>query len=72
MKALVLTLLLAFSFPANAHEIKVGDLIIVHPMVDEAEKGQVSAKGSVRIRNDGKTPDQLLSDQRRVCRESSD
>ena len=61
MKALVLALLLAFACPANAHEIKVGDLVIVHPMVDKAEKGQVSAKGSVKIRNDGKTPDQLLS-----------
>ena len=30
-------------------------------MVDEAEKGQISAKGSVQIRNDGKTPEQLLS-----------
>jgi copper(I)-binding protein len=61
MKALVLALLLAFSFPANAHEIKVGDLIIVHPMVAEAEKGQASAKGTVKIRNNGKTPDHLLS-----------
>lgn len=60
MKVLGLTLL-ALSCPAHAHEIKVGDLIIVHPMVDEAEKGQVSTKGSVKIRNQGKAPDQLLS-----------
>jgi copper(I)-binding protein len=61
MKTLVLTLLLAFSFPANAHEIKLGDLVIVHPMVDEAQKGQDKARGSLEIRNEGKTADQLLS-----------
>ena len=30
-------------------------------MVDMAQSGQASAKGSVKIRNVGKTPDQLLS-----------
>jgi copper(I)-binding protein len=55
--------LLVVLFPATlyAHEIKIGDLVIVHPMVDEAALGDASAKGSLKIRNQGKTPDQLLS-----------
>jgi copper(I)-binding protein len=61
VKLVALTLLLALSSPIHAHEIKVGDLVIVHPMVEKAAKGQVSARGSVKIRNEGKTPDQLLS-----------
>jgi copper(I)-binding protein len=61
MKLLALTLLFTLSSTIQAHEIKVGDLVIVHPMVDTAEKGQVTARGSVKIRNEGKTPDQLLS-----------
>jgi copper(I)-binding protein len=63
MKRLMVTVLLVMYLPlvALAHEIKVGDLVIVHPMVDETKKGQVSADGSVQIRNDGKTADQLLA-----------
>jgi hypothetical protein len=61
MKALVLTLVLAFSFPAQAHEIKVGDLVIVHPTVDEADKGQAIAQGSMEIRNEGVEDDRLLA-----------
>jgi copper(I)-binding protein len=61
MKALMLALLLAFACPANAHEIKVGDLRYCTSHGRWGWKGQVSAKGSVKIRNDGKTSDQLLS-----------
>jgi copper(I)-binding protein len=56
--ALLLTLL---SAPTQAHEIKVGNLVIVHPMVNEAEKGQAEAQGSMEIRNEGSAPDHLLS-----------
>jgi periplasmic copper chaperone A len=49
------------SAAAHAHEIKVGNLVIVHPTVDEAQKGQATAQGSMEIRNQGKTPDKLLS-----------
>jgi copper(I)-binding protein len=49
------------AFYSATHEIKVGDLVIVHPTVDEAEKGQAAARGSMEIRNEGKTPDKLLS-----------
>jgi periplasmic copper chaperone A len=56
-----LPLVLCQSVLATAHEIKAGDLVIVHSMVAEAEKGQPSAQGSVKIRNAGKMPDQLLS-----------
>jgi copper(I)-binding protein len=61
MKALVLVLLVMLSVPANAHEIKAGSLIIIHPTVDEAEKGQNTARGSMEIRNEGSSTDNLLS-----------
>src|SRR5688572_21332190 len=61
MKALVLTALFAFACPAQAHEIKVGDLVIVHPTVNEAEKGQATAQGSLEIRNEGLEAERLLS-----------
>jgi copper(I)-binding protein len=63
MKPLLLWLvfLVLLSIPALAHEIKVGDLIIVHPTVDEADKGQAIAQGSMEIRNQGKMRDKLLS-----------
>ena len=59
--AITILLLLCQSLAGIAHEIKAGDLVIVHPMVDVSESGQASAKGSVKIRNEGKTPDQLFS-----------
>jgi copper(I)-binding protein len=62
MKRLLLLFpLLSFFTPLAAHEIKSGNLTIIHPMVAEAAKGQATAKGSVTIRNDGKSTDQLLS-----------
>jgi copper(I)-binding protein len=59
-------LLLLFPFlllfePSAAHEIKSGNLTIIHPMVAEAAKGQATAQGSITIRNDGTSPDHLLS-----------
>jgi copper(I)-binding protein len=47
--------------PVQAHEIKAGNLVIVHPMVVEAADGQAVSRGSMEIRNEGSTPDQLLS-----------
>jgi copper(I)-binding protein len=62
MKRVLLWLLFVSLSPAAyAHEIKFGDLVIVHPMVDEAKKGQPIARGSFEIRNEGSTLDQLLS-----------
>src|SRR5215211_6004202 len=46
---------------AYAHEMKAGSLAIIHPTVDEAEKGQALARGSMEIRNEGKIADELLS-----------
>jgi copper(I)-binding protein len=56
--ALVLVLL---SAAAHAHEIKFGTLEIVHPTVDDAEKGQAFVQGSMEIRNHGDRADKLLS-----------
>jgi copper(I)-binding protein len=63
MKRLLITLLVAWFLPvaATAHEIRVGTLVIVNPMVDEAAKGQAYAQGSVKIKNEGKSPDQLMA-----------
>jgi periplasmic copper chaperone A len=62
MKRLLLSMfLILLSAAAHAHEIQVGNLVIVHPTVDEAQKGQAVAQGSMEIRNQGKTPDRLLS-----------
>jgi copper(I)-binding protein len=62
MKYLFAALMLIFAaVPAYAHEIKAGTLEIVHPTVDEVEKGQATAKGSMEIRNRGETADKLLS-----------
>jgi copper(I)-binding protein len=58
---IILALIVFQSHFVMAHEIKVGDLVIVHPTVDEAEKGQSTARGSIEVRNQGKTPDKLLS-----------
>ena len=48
------------SRPVQAHEIRAGNLVIVHPMVDEAAEGQAISRGSMEIRNEGNTADQLL------------
>jgi copper(I)-binding protein len=62
MKALLFAGLLAlWTTAATGHEIKFGDLEIVHPTVDEAKKGQVEAKGSMEIRNNGEAPDRLIA-----------
>lgn len=63
MKPAVLRLLLLLSYPglSHANEIKFGNLVIVRPIVTEAEKGQAFAQGWVKIRNEGKAADQLLS-----------
>jgi copper(I)-binding protein len=55
------TILVLVAAAVQAHEIKIGNLVIVHPMVDEADKGQAGALGSVEIRNEGTATDKLLS-----------
>jgi|SRR5215212_2269439 copper(I)-binding protein len=62
MKILWLLLLMSvLPSAACAHEIKAGSLVIIHPTVDEAEKGQALARGSMEIRNEGKIAYELLS-----------
>jgi copper(I)-binding protein len=56
-----IVLMVTLSTTSLAHEVKVGQLVIVHPMVGEAEKGQALAEGSVEIRNDSEADDRLLS-----------
>jgi copper(I)-binding protein len=57
----LLLLMIVLPSAAYAHEIKAGSLVIIHPTVDEAEKGQALARGSMEIRNEGKVADELLS-----------
>jgi len=54
-------LLVLIDSPVQAHEIKIGNLVIVHPMVDEANDGQALVEGSMEIRNEGDAPERLLS-----------
>ncbi|HEY7747524.1 MAG TPA: hypothetical protein VH933_02490 [Aestuariivirgaceae bacterium] len=62
MKTLIVPfMLVALAVPAQAHEIRAGTLVIVHPSVDEAAKGQPKAQGSMEIRNEGKSAEKLLS-----------
>ena len=62
LKVVLLALMVALApSPANTHEITSGRLVIVHPMVDEAEKGQAESRGSMEIRNEGNSHDRLLS-----------
>jgi hypothetical protein len=50
VKLPALTLLLALSSAIRVHEIKIGDLVIVHPMVEPANEGQAAAEGKLEIR----------------------
>ena len=54
-------LLIALSAPASAHQVKVGDLLIVHPW-SRATPGQ-APNGAVfmKIENQGQADDKLLS-----------
>ncbi len=54
-------LLVAFTAPASAHEIKTGDLLIIHPW-SRATPGQ-APNGAVfmKIENQGQAEDKLLS-----------
>ena len=63
MHLLTLALLacLTAAAPASGHELKFGDLVIVHPMVDEAEDGQAVARGTLEIRNEGTEPEKLIA-----------
>ena len=56
-----IVLMVPLSTAALAHEVKVGHLVIVHPKIGEAEKGQAFAEGSVEIRNESEADDRLLS-----------
>jgi periplasmic copper chaperone A len=60
-RILAALLLIAFTAPAAAHQVKVGDLLIVHPW-SRATPGQ-SPNGAVfmKIENQGQAEDKLLS-----------
>ena len=60
-KFLAALLLIALSAPASAHQVKVGDLLIVHPW-SRATPGQ-APNGAVfmKIENQGQADDKLLS-----------
>ena len=60
-KFLAALLLISFAAPAAAHQVKVGDLLIVHPW-SRATPGQ-APNGAVfmKIENQGQADDKLLS-----------
>ncbi len=46
---------------AQAHEYKIGDLVIEHPYADATPKGAQAGAGFMTIENTGKTAERLLS-----------
>ena len=52
---------LSFTRPADAHEIKIGNLEIIHPWSREAPEGAQAASGYLEIHNKGALADRLLS-----------
>jgi copper(I)-binding protein len=62
MKLLSLTTaaILAFASAATAHDFKVGDLVINHPMAFETPKTAMSGAGYLSITNNGTATDRLI------------
>jgi len=58
--ALALALSLALTIAAEAHQIKVGQLVITHPWIKQPG-GQATAFGCMKITNNGTTDDRLLA-----------
>ncbi len=59
-KAAFTALALLWTAPAVAHEIKVGNLTVVHPFVRATPPSARVAGGYLKIRNDGDEDDRLL------------
>ncbi len=55
------TLLILIACNASAHNVKIGDLIIKHPYINETPPSAVVAGGYLSIKNTGKTDVRLLS-----------
>ncbi|MGB5076797.1 MAG: copper chaperone PCu(A)C, partial [Sphingorhabdus sp.] len=54
-------LVLAIATPLMAHNFKAGSLTISHPWARETAKGQVVGGGFMKITNNGKADDRLVS-----------
>jgi copper(I)-binding protein len=50
-----------FAQPALAHEYKLGDLVIDHPVTYETAQNALAAGGYLTITNNGTEPDRLLA-----------
>lgn len=59
--AMALTLMLFMPQPLSAHEFKVGDIEVVHPWSRATPEGAKVAAGYVVIKNEGSSPDRLVS-----------
>ena len=61
MIRVLLFVILWMTAPVNAQQSKAGDVVIriLDPSVEEAEKGQATAQGSIEIRNQGDMADKL-------------
>jgi periplasmic copper chaperone A len=60
-KLLAVCLLTLLATPAVAHEIKIGDLEIVHPWARATAGASTTGAVYMRIENNGDTDDQLVS-----------
>lgn len=56
---------------ALAHEVKIGDLEIIHPNIPAPAATAQSAAGYIAISNDGTTPDRLIGVEVRGVAEAS-
>jgi periplasmic copper chaperone A len=57
--AFALLLCLVSAVPADAHQIKIGQLVITHPWIKQLE-GQQTAFGCMKITNKGSTDGRLI------------
>lgn len=51
---------LLFAMPAFAHEMVIGDLMIIHPHIPQPAASAMAAGGFVAITNEGTEPDRLI------------
>ncbi|MEQ8708838.1 MAG: copper chaperone PCu(A)C [Rhodospirillales bacterium] len=68
--AVAATLLLFSSFAGSAHELKHGDLVLMHHWVRATPEKAPTSAGYLIIRNTGKTADRLASVESSIARKT--
>lgn len=60
LTALATTLALYSTAPLQAHEVKAGDMVVLHPYALPSLKGAPNGIGFIDLKNTGRQPDRLL------------